>query len=153
MPTELVPPVFTFGEYTLRRIQESDRELVSQWIAADPHHAGRVLPDFFLRNIDGEDSWAVEDGEGYVVFYFKTQTAVRLHIQFAPGEEKGDRDRNRKALTEGLDWLEEQLGRNRFREMCFDTPNPILSIFARRDLGFSSVKGELSRPIVASPLH
>lgn len=139
---------FKFGEYTLRPIEEKDRPMLTAWIEQDQFHAGRILPDFFLRNVPGEDSWALEDGHGYVVFYFKTQTAVRLHIQFGGmGENEVERERNRKAMTEGLDWLEAQLRSNGFREIGFQTSNPVLGIFARTSLGFISSRGEMIRTI------
>ncbi len=143
------PPVFQFDGYTLRQTTERDRALLDGWIAADPFHAGRVLPDFFLKNLPGEDSWALEDSSGHVVFYFKTQTATRIHIQFGPAESDAERDRNRIAMTKGLAWLENVLSANNFREILFESQNRPLRILATHGLGFTASRGELSRAIPA----
>jgi hypothetical protein len=144
-------PQFHFDGYTLRLTEERDRPLLTTWIAADPNHAGRVLPDFFLRNPPGEDCWALEDVAGHVVFYFKTQTAVRLHIQFGPAETEAERAVNREAMLCGMRWLETRLCANNFREMVFQSDNRILRIFATHELGFREARGELTHAIRGAP--
>jgi len=42
-----------------------------------------------------------EDEQGKVLFYFKTQTAVRLSMQFAQAETTQAKTRNRLALMKG----------------------------------------------------
>ena len=68
-------------------------------IEADLFHAETMTPDFFLNLKPGEDAWALEDEQGKVLFYFKTQTAVRL--QHAIHRGSGRRPRNRIALLKG----------------------------------------------------
>lgn len=138
------------GPYRLRPVTEQDRPLLQLWIDADPFHAGRVLPDFFLRLQPGEGAWAFEDAMERVVFYLKTQNAARLHIQFGPSRTADDRERNREALLLGVEWLERQLAANLFHEMVFDSVNPALMRHAKRRLAFQDVPGEMRRVIPAS---
>ena len=135
------------GPFRLRAVAEQDRHLLAQFIASDPFHAGRVTPDFFLRLHNGEGAWAVEDSCERVVFYLKTENAVRLHIQFGPSGTLGDRERNRDALTEGVEWLSRQLAGNGFREMVFDSQNPALVLSAKKRLGFVEASDDLRRPV------
>ena len=129
-------PTFQVGPYLLRAATERDRALLEQWIAADPWHREHVTADFFLLRVPGEDAWALEDHTGRVVFYFKTQTSCRVHIQFAPGQTAADRTRNREALETGTAWLVAALAANHFREVVFDSRNPPLIASAKRRLGF-----------------
>jgi hypothetical protein len=103
--------------------------------------------DYFLKLKPGEDAWAVEDQAGIVLFYFKTQTAVRLSIQFA---QDADKTRNRIALLKGLAWIEAQLSANSFREILFQTEGPELTAMAIRRMGFREVSG-LARDISLPP--
>lgn len=125
-------PVFYFNEYRVRPVKESDRVYIDKLIAADPFHNGCMDADWFLSLPAGEAAWAVEDAQGNVVFYFKTQTAVRLSIQF--GEQPSSV--NRAALQRGMAWLEGMLIQNHFREVIFDTAAPFLAAMAKRRLGF-----------------
>lgn len=131
-------------------MSERDREYLDTLIEADAYHKGRMTPDYFLTLIPGEDAWALEDMLGNVIFYFKTQTAVRVSIQFTGATTREEKTRNRVALTKGLAWIEDQLRQNHFREMIFDTQGPELAAFAKRRLGFRASAEELIRPLPAS---
>jgi hypothetical protein len=137
--------VFHFDGYGVRRIEEGDRVYLDQLIAADAFHRDCMSADYFLDLVPGEDSWAIEDDKGEVVLYFKTQTAVRLFLQFA----KQDNLVNRTVLTKGLGWLEFELVKNHFREILFDSHNPVLRIMAQKRLGFRESNQELVRSLPA----
>lgn len=128
--------VFTFDGYTVRPVSERDRVYLDLLITADPYHADRMTPDFFLDLGPGEDAWAMEDEDHRIVFYFKTATVVRVAIQFADWGSHRARNRNQRALTKGLRWIENLLRQNRFTEMIFDSEGPELRQFAGRRMGF-----------------
>jgi len=138
---------FTFDGYTVRPATEKDRPYLQLQIDADPLHRGRMTADFFLKLQPGEDSWALENEEGRVVFYFKTSTAVRMAIQFTTEEDHTRKLENRVALMKGLRWIEGIFRANRFREIIFDTEGVELANFAKRRLGFREACGLLSRMI------
>jgi hypothetical protein len=127
---------FSFGGYTVRAVNEKDRPYLEQLIAADPYHRDILTADFFLKLTPGEDSWALEDGQGTVVFYFKTTTAVRIAIQFPPTLTRSDRYRHAEALEKGMRWIGGLLAANKFHEVLFDTDGPELRQFAKQRLGF-----------------
>jgi hypothetical protein len=138
---------FHFDEYIVRPMSERDREYLDTLIEADAFHKGRMTPDYFLSLLPGEDAWALEDEHGNVLFYFKTQTAVRVSIQFAAAKTADERRRNRTALVKGLAWIETMLRQNHFREMIFETEGTELAAFAKKRLGFTASFCELVRPL------
>lgn len=140
-------PNFHFDQYFVRPMCERDRDYLDTLIEDDAYHKGRMTPDYFLKLVPGEDAWAVEDEQGNILFYFKTQTAVRLSIQFSAGATPEERRRNREAMTRGMAWIETQLQQNHFREIIFDTDGPELKAFAKRRLGFRESSSELVRSI------
>lgn len=138
--------VFHFDSYVVRSVTEQDRAYLNELISADEYHSDRMDADFFLNLKPGEDAWALEDEQGKVLFYFKTQTAVRLSMQFAQTETTAEKTRNRIALLKGLAWIEAQLCANSFRELLFQTDGPELTAMAKRRMGFREVSG-LARDI------
>jgi hypothetical protein len=138
--------VFHFDTYTVRPVTESDRVYLEALIEADPYHHQQMDADYFLKLRPGEDAWALEDDKGKVLFYFKTQTAVRLSIQFANAETSAEKTHNRIALLKGLAWMEAQLSANGYREILFHTDAPELVAMAKRRMGFREVSG-LAREI------
>jgi hypothetical protein len=133
--------VFHFDTYTVRPVEERDRTYLTQLIEADEYHKDEMDARFFLELWPGEDAWALEDQTGNVLFYFKTQTAVRLSMQFAQAETVEAKTRNRLALMKGLAWIEAQFRANRFREILFHTDAPELTVMAKRRMGFRDVSG------------
>jgi hypothetical protein len=133
--------VFHFDQYVVRPVAEQDRVYLDSLIDADQYHHDRMDADYFLKLKPGEDAWALEDEKGNVLFYFKTQTAVRLSMQFAQAETSADKTRNRIALLKGLAWIEAQLCANSFRELLFQTDAPELTAMAKRRMGFREVSG------------
>ena len=147
MNEPLAIPSYRFGRYTLSPLTEADRPRLEAWIAADPFHDGRVSADFFLHTVPGEEGWCLLDEYDEPIFYLKTATAVRLHIQFGPSRSPAERERNREALTEGVEWIEGVLSARSFREMIFDSFNPLLRRMATKRLGFTASQEELRRPV------
>jgi hypothetical protein len=125
-------PEFYFDEYKVRPVGEKDREYLTHLITADPYHADCMDADFFLHLLPGEDAWAIEDRKGTVLLYFKTQTAVRLSVQFT-GQSA---EVNRSVMSKGMAWIEAMLIQNRFREVIFNSAGPQLRAMAKRRLGF-----------------
>jgi len=138
---------FHFDGYTVRPTEEQDREYLETLIKADVYHCDRMDADYFLKPLPGETSWALEDQQGRVVFYFKTTPAVRMSIQFTGMESVQGRAANRDALMRGLAWIEGTLAAARFRELLFDTEGPELTLFARKRLGFVAAPGLMTRTL------
>jgi hypothetical protein len=134
--------IFTFDDYTVRPVDERDREYIVAILEKDEYHRKMSAEEFF-NLVQGEEAFACEDGNGHVLLYMKTQTACRLSMLFA----EEDRTRNQTVLEKGLAWLMGALQRNRCRELLFDTANPALAIFARRRLGFEQKPETLSQLI------
>lgn len=138
------PTVFHFDNYVVRPVGEQDRQYMAETIENDEFHADRMTPDYFLDLKPGEDAWALEDEQGKVLFYFKTQTAVRLSMLFTEGKQK---TKNRIALLKGLAWIEAQLRQNCFREILFQTDGTDLAQMAKKRMGFRESPGDLIRSI------
>jgi hypothetical protein len=135
-------PIFRFDNYIVRPVAETDRPYIDQLITADPYHKG-MTAGFFLELLPGEDAWAIEDEQGRVMLYFKTQTACRVSLQF--GDQ--NRHRNLDVLLRGMAWIESMLRSNRFREILFQTDGPELRNMAKRRMGFRETSGDLVRGI------
>jgi hypothetical protein len=142
--------IFHFDNYVVRPVSERDRDYLKALIEADQYHHDQMDADYFLKLKPGEDAWALEDERGKVLFYFKTQTAVRLSIQFTEAETSAEKTRNRIALLKGLAWIEARLSANSFREILFQTEAPELTAMAKRRMGFREVSG-LARDIGLPP--
>lgn len=143
---------FTVGEYVLRKATHEDEALAAAWIEGDPYHKGRVLPAYFIQEMPGEECWVFEDATG-PVFFFKTQQAVRLHIQFGPSTTRKDRTRNARGLEEGMRWLDEMLHVRGYREMVSNIDNPVLENFAMNRLGFKMKTWTVSKVVDGAPRY
>lgn len=126
---------FQFDRYTVRPVTEKDRAYMDRLIANDTFHAGLISADWFLKLLPGEGAWAVEDEQGTVALYFKTENVVRFSLQFG----EGDSSENRAVLQKGMDWLEGMFLQNHFREVIFDTKAAVLAATAKRRLGFTEL--------------
>jgi hypothetical protein len=146
-PFAAAAPVFQLNNgYTVRLAGEQDRALLTEMIAADAFHADIFEPDDFIKALPGEQCFVIEDENGKVVLYFKTTPAVRIRIQFGASDTKSERERNRKAMIEGLAWLEAGLSAN-FRELIFDTRHRDLTLMAEHRLGFERSLCEMVKTI------
>jgi hypothetical protein len=135
---------FTFGGYQLREALAQDLELARAWTAADPDHAGRVLPEFWLTN-----AWLLSDSAGPIFFFRGIRQGLggrelEIHIQFAPGL---TRQRLTAALMEGMAWLEANT--QDVDEIRFDSKNFSLIRFCEKRLGFTNAGGKLTKRLAA----
>ena len=67
----------------------NDLEQISEWIAADPDHAGRCPPEYWLTGAEGSMlSFCLMDDKGPLAYIRldKDGDLTRLHTQFAPEE-------------------------------------------------------------------
>ena len=136
-----------FSGYTLRPVGAGDRELAAEWTAADPEHAGKIEPEFWLEQRPGVDSVLVIDAKG-PVFFFKaamyqggTKRTAQVFIQFMPCETEEDRERTREALMQGMQWLEPVLKQGGAEEIFFDSRERKLITFCVKRLGFNLPAG------------
>jgi hypothetical protein len=137
----------SFDQFQVRPVSEADRPYLTEIISQDPYHRWNMTADFFLKRPKGEDAWAVEDQQGNIVLYFKTQTAVRFSCIFARSETRRDKATNARVLRAGWQWICRLLSRNGYRELITDTESPDLAMFTKKVLGFSSLKEQLSKAI------
>lgn len=126
--------------FTVRPIAETDREAIGVAIAADPDHAGKVEPDFFIKAARGAESFAIGHKDGNVIMYVRCENVMRLHIQFVDGE------RAAAALVMGLEWLKSKARERGFRELVYDSVTKKLIHFFER-LGFHAHRREYSAQI------
>jgi hypothetical protein len=134
---------FRFEDYIVRPADEGDRRFLAERIAADEYHRDVMDADFFLKLLPGEAAWAIEDQQGNVLVYFKTQNVARISLQFT----RSDRELNRAVLIKGMEWIEGMLVQNRFHEMLFDTKGRELRVMAKRRLGFRDSPEELVKTL------
>lgn len=154
-------PTFHFSGFKLHTAQPSVfyMRIAKQWTDADPDHSGKTSPGFWFEQGGGTESYILEDCFG-VVFFFKMQrrgeSDVELHIQFpqpqlTPREEAAQRDRVRRGLIQGLDWIEKALALRDVSRLFFISQNPNLIRFSVRHLGFSQTGERLEKHIHAAP--
>lgn len=135
-----------FDGLALRATEAADKPLLDEWINADPTHAGKFEPEYFMGS---EGCFALEDHRG-VVFFIRLAKAARVRIQFNT-EAGGQTQRARvaKALARGMALLEIGLSRSGVEEWVFDTENPDLKKYAVEGLGFKEQSNDLVREIRA----
>lgn len=146
-----------FSCYRLRRADLGDVELAAAWTKRDPEHAGRVLPEFWIEQGIGVESWVLFDKQG-PVFFFKSvvrNQILEVHIQFPPYPiaatlEKQAQHKRRMslALIEGMRWLEQRV-KGFFLEIRFDSRDSKLIHFAEKHLGFTNQNGQLAKRLQA----
>lgn len=138
-----------FGGYTLRAIEESDRERIENWIAADPVHAGLFNFDFFMDpRITG---LVIEDAEGPLMFV-RLSRSSRVHIQFPPEGDLMDaravhqqRQTVTNALILGMAFLEACLIDVNCCEWIFESESDSLRALVQKRMGFQPSPNELVR--------
>jgi hypothetical protein len=136
------------GNYIWREATALDRKQLELWIAADPDHAGTVEPEFFCRNAEGRECYAVEDGQGLVIFYLKLTSlycgkVLQLDIQFRPHDRFARPKWTADALIDGMEWLKTATAGAGVARMTFTSTRPDLIAFAKRRLGFAERDGTL----------
>jgi hypothetical protein len=140
--------MYKFSEYTLRPVTLEDREHAARWIAADPEHAGKVEPEFFVNPEPEAECFLLLDRWGEPIFYFKMERAVRVHIQFGPtAATKADRLRTMAALGAGLNWLERSSAKAGIRQIIFSSTFQPLIRYCKNKLGFRESASQLLRGV------
>ena len=118
-----------------RKIQESDRQLLTDWIAADPDHAGKNTADFWIIP---STSFAIEDSAGPIMFVRQETQAdgdLRVHVQF----DSKARLRTAKALSEALPRVKDSARNAGCKGMIFESVSPSLINFCCKLHDFKSV--------------
>jgi hypothetical protein len=121
-----------------RVLAESDKELLKNWIAADPEHSAKgMTPDFFFNPTS--ISMAIGDYSGPGIFVRvdpEAPSSVRLHIQFSDNEV-----RSGKAMLRGWPTFSQGIWNSGVKRMVFESKSPLLIGFCKRCFGFSKVEG------------
>lgn len=113
----------------IRPIKPEDRETITNWIADDPDHRGRVDAEFFYA--PATESLVIEK-RGEPVLFYRLSRSLRVDIQF-----RYDRRLETAAgLVEGCNDLKRRGPAGGFSELIFDSKYEPLMRFATRRLGF-----------------
>lgn len=121
-------------------MEEADEPLIEQALAQDQFHKTTKV-EFFKEK--GTVTKAYSDERGAILFA-RVSLSVRIDIQFLNNE---DNERNRIAMLEGFPRLLEAAKASGYKELTFQSDNPILRRFCVRRLGFYESGGELRRVI------
>lgn len=148
---------YQFQGYTLRPATVRDLKLACEWTAADPDHAGRVDPWFWIES--RANCFLLFDSEGPIFFFkgIREANIFGIHVQFPPYDRPEMRHRLRQrisqGLIEGLMWLEEQLCESPSPiQLIFESETPALIRFCERRLGFKMEAGKLTKHIATRTL-
>ena len=125
---------------TERFMREADEPLIEESLAEDNFHKTTTV-DFFKEK--GTITKAYEDERGTILFA-RISLALRIDIQFLNNE---DHERNRIAMLEGFPKLLESAKASGYKEIIFQSDNPMLRRFCVRRLGFYESGGEMRRII------
>lgn len=121
---------------TSRRLEESDREMLTESLSRDEFHKG-TTSDFFYENGTVSNVYNLDDSP---VVVLRACKALRLDIQFLDNE---DKRRNAAALMGGFQALVEMARANGFKELVFCSTSPLLVEFCKKHFGYEEVEGEL----------
>jgi hypothetical protein len=110
-------------------IHDQDRELLTEWILAEPSH--KSTAEFYYEPKTKSVLYSDEEGPVCVVRY---SSALRLDMDFAPGISK---ERIKEAMKSQLPEIAEQAKAQGFKELIFDSLSQPLIRFCEK-LGFSA---------------
>jgi hypothetical protein len=113
----------------LRTLDENDKALLAEWIAAEPDHSNST-PDFYYTPGTKTILYSDEQGPVCVVRY---SSSLRLDIDFSPTAGK---DRIKKMLSANLPEVVNQAKAQGFSELVFDSTSKALIRFCEK-LGFT----------------
>jgi hypothetical protein len=146
---------YEFSGYTLRPAEDVGAAIVlaTEWTKADPDHAGRVSPTFWIL-----DGYLLSDSEG-PLFFFKglllTGWGMEVHLQFPPYDNRAMKHRLRhrisQGLIEGTEWLEKKMMAGGIRYITFESKSPALIRFCEKRLGFTHEAGKLRKSLSTNP--
>lgn len=114
----------------IRPIEESDRPLLTEWIAQEPDHKTNSF-EFYQE--PGSKTVIYEDDFGPVLAV-RYSSALRIDIDFSP---TADKDRIREILKHGFPDVAVQAKQQGFKEIVFSSVSKPLIAFCRL-LGFSA---------------
>jgi hypothetical protein len=118
-----------------RSVTEKDRTKLEEWIAADPDHAGRCKPEFWLAPENKVRQFMIQDEQGDL-FCVRAENILRLHIQFSP-----DRKRTAKAIEEFTPTIASGAKREGYKQLIFESVfQPLIHFLNKR--GFRASKDE-----------
>jgi hypothetical protein len=122
-----------------RKLEEKDRDAITDAIQEDPFHCDNpnFTSDFFYD--PNSQSLVFHDEEGDVC-YLKVEKEARIHIQF----KEVDKDRIRNLLNQHTDQMARALKSQGYKAMTFNSPNPALVWFMRK-FGFRTAKDEFRK--------
>jgi hypothetical protein len=142
---------YQFSGYTLRPCGAQDVALATRWTEADPDHAGRVSPSFWVVN-----GYLLSDSEG-PIFFFKGAlrgVGLEVHLQFPPYDNPAMKHRLRhrisQGLIEGTEWLEKKMA-GKICYITFESKTPALIRFCEKRMGFTHEAGKLRKSLSTSP--
>jgi hypothetical protein len=130
--------------FDIRPVTESDRTLCEQWILANPEHRGKVKADFYLKPEDNVQTFVVTENDE-PLFFFRDEIALRFHMEFGPSFTEAERDRNRRGLEWGIEWLLNMARGAGVRQLVTQSDSPELRKFCEKRLGFTTSSGEMFR--------
>jgi hypothetical protein len=114
----------------IRTLTENDEDMLSEWIAAEPDHAGNTVAFY---STPGTKSVLYSDEEGPVCVV-RYSSSLRLDMEFNPTVSK---DRIKEAMKSQLPEIAEQAKSQGFSELVFDSIAQPLIKFCEK-LGFST---------------
>lgn len=120
-----------------RKTSEADRNRLEEWIQQDPDHKGQTV-DFWLPQNDSHvQTYAVQDEHGDI-FFVRQENVLRLHIQFAPPNEK---KRLARAISEFSHNIILGAKKTGYKQVIFDSVfAPLIRFLEKR--GFRSSPSE-----------
>lgn len=129
---------YVFDEFRLRPATPADLPLATAWTAADPDHAGRTIPAFWIAQSSEINSFLLVRWM-QPVFFFRIDERpakqIEVHIQFSSAQALRERI-TRRGITEGFKWLETMLTDSGFEGYYFHSRNAPLIFFCQNRLGF-----------------
>ena len=123
-----------------RKTVEADRERLTADIAADPDHAGKSTPDFWLPRLHTE-CFTVED-PAEAIFSVRAESILRLHIQFPAGQKM----RVARALLEFIPKIEHDAKTKGYTQIIWESTSEGLINFVSR-FGYRRSQNEIVKDL------
>ena len=118
-----------------RSVTPQDRTKLEAWIEADPDHAGRCKPEFWLEPENRVRQFAIQDEHGDL-FFVRAENVLRLHIQFCP-----DKTRTAKGISEFTPTIAAGAKKEGYKQIIFESVfQPLIHFLNKR--GFRASKDE-----------
>jgi len=120
-----------------RKTTETDRKKLEDWISEDPDHKEQIA-DFWLPQNDSHvQTYVVQDEQGDI-FFVRQENVLRLHIKFAPPNEK---KRLARAISEFANNITIGAKKTGYKQVIFESVfAPLIRFLGKR--GFRSSPNE-----------